>query len=573
VYCRVLGCDYDGTGASDGHLAPEVSVALAGARAQGVVTLLVTGRVLDDLRVAEVDLANFDAVVAENGAVVWLPASQRLIQLGEPPPEHFLGELRARGVPLQAGAVVVGTWDHHTGDVLDLIRRMGIDAQLIFNRAAMMLLPSGINKAVGVRRALEELGRSERNMIAFGDAENDHPLFAVAEIAVAARGSVPAVATAADERLTQPGAGGVALYVQHLLSHACVAPTPPRRHVVLGQDAAGRPATLPGSGLNVMISGDPRSGKSWIAGLTTERLIEQGYRLCLIDPEGDHLALGRRPTILLFGHQLALPPPAVVPRILREQLVSVVLSLASLPQSEKLAYADAVLCALEQSRVATGLPHWIVIDEAHYFYHEASPCCRHFESRTGNYVFVTYRPSLVAGAIYATVGAHVVTRTEVEEERYFVTSLLQARGPRDLAATQALGAITSPRAGLLLENPAGPRWQLFTPGERASAHTHHGRKYAYTELPEHQAFRFLYTGERKTVVAHTVAEFCAAVETVSLGSLRHHMLHGDFGRWAKEILGDAELAAGLRKLEHTTLAGAQPNREEIIDHVRDRYHI
>src|SRR5581483_5922231 len=49
VYCRVIACDFDGTGAANGRLAPETASVLASARALGFVTLLVTGRVLEDL--------------------------------------------------------------------------------------------------------------------------------------------------------------------------------------------------------------------------------------------------------------------------------------------------------------------------------------------------------------------------------------------------------------------------------------------------------------------------------------------------------------------------------------------
>ena len=149
MYCRAIACDYDGTGASDGHLAPEVAEALHAAREAGIVTLLVTGRVLDDLRVALVDFSAFDAVVAENGAVVWLRESDRTIILGAAPSEQFLGRLRAARVPFHAGAVVVGTWDTHVPELIALVRETGADLQLVFNRTAVMLLPSGINKAVG----------------------------------------------------------------------------------------------------------------------------------------------------------------------------------------------------------------------------------------------------------------------------------------------------------------------------------------------------------------------------------------------------------------------------------------
>jgi hypothetical protein len=50
MYCRVIACDFDGTGASNGRMAPEVSGALEAARMYGIVTMLVTGRVLEDLQ-------------------------------------------------------------------------------------------------------------------------------------------------------------------------------------------------------------------------------------------------------------------------------------------------------------------------------------------------------------------------------------------------------------------------------------------------------------------------------------------------------------------------------------------
>jgi hypothetical protein len=88
-------------------------------------------------------------VVAENSAVVHLCSFGRTIQIGSPPPEHFLDELRAHGVPFHTGSVIVGTWEQHANKLLELIRRFSIDAQLIYNRAVLMVLPSDINKAVG----------------------------------------------------------------------------------------------------------------------------------------------------------------------------------------------------------------------------------------------------------------------------------------------------------------------------------------------------------------------------------------------------------------------------------------
>ena len=279
-------------GATDGHPAQELYAALAAARGEGIVTLLVTGRILEDVQRACEETSPFDVVVAENGAVIHLCGIGRTIRLGDPPPDRVLGELRAQGVPFHTGAVIVGTWEQHANKLLDLVRRFGLDGQLIFNRGALMLLPGGINKAVGVRRALEELGRSERNMIAFGDAENDIPMLLNAEIGVAARGAIPAVLALADDVVSQPGGAGVALYIRKVLEQRARVAAPRRRAVTLGLASDGSRVSLPNSDTKVVISGDPRSGKSWIAGLLAEQLVEEGYKICIVDPEGDYAQMG-----------------------------------------------------------------------------------------------------------------------------------------------------------------------------------------------------------------------------------------------------------------------------------------
>lgn len=570
VYCRVIACDFDGTAASAGQPAPEVYAALAAARARGIVTVMVTGRVLEEVQRACEELAPFDAVVAENGAVIHFCGKARTVQIGEPPPERFLGELRAHGVPFHMGAVVVGTWEQHAHKLLELIRRFGLDAQLIFNRAALMVLPGGINKATGVRRALRELARSERNLIAFGDAENDLPMLSAAEVGVAARGSVPVLLAIADDRVSLPGGAGVAAYINRVLQSDGVIPTPPRRSLLLGNTAEKSDVTLPSSGVNVVISGDPRSGKSWIAGLLAEQLMEQGYRICIVDPEGDYAQIAQQPKILAFGHDMGLPAPSAVARLLAREELSTVLTISSLVAAEQLDYVDQLLAALQETRDGTGCPHWLVIDEAHYFFHEQSPCLKYLESPTASFCLVTYRPSLLATQAYGAVGAHIITSTNVEEERYFMTKVLQSHDWINTSAHDALEALEMPRAGFLLRDPASP-WRVFTPASRITPHTHHARKYADTRLSDDKAFRFLNAGA--PLAAHNIVEFHRALQSLPAASLRHHLVAGDFSRWVDGVLGDQLLANDIRKLERATAAGATPDQSEILAHIEDHYLI
>lgn len=571
MYCRAIACDYDGTGATDGRLDPEVAAGLHAARAAGIVTLLVTGRVLDDLRMALVEFSAFDAVVAENGALVWLPETDRTIVFGTPPSDQFFGRLRAASVPFHAGAVIVGTWEAHVPELYAVVRETGADLQLVFNRTAVMLLPSGINKAVGARRALEELGRSPRNLVAFGDAENDLPLFALAEIAVAARGSIPGVAAVADERLRLPGAAGVADFVRGLLERGGRMPTPRRRAIEIGTADDGRPAVIPPDGDNVLVSGDPASGKSWVAGLAAERLMEAGYRVCVFDPESEHGALGCRPGAIVLGGAIGLPVADDVGTVIHDVGASVVLDLASLPRAERPRYVRRALHGIAAERARSGVPHWTVVDEAHCVFHSGSARGDDGVVRTGNLVLVTHRPSLLATPVLESVGTFIVTRTTIEQQRYFVDGLLRTRGPAGLDVPGALRALEFPRGGLLSRDGGQPRWQTFVPRSRLCADTLGTRPYTDVAVPPEMAFAFRVPDDGVVATARTLEEFDRALASVPIASLNHHIARGDFSRWARDVLGHTRLAAGLAKLEATRATGAPIDREELHQQVTACY--
>src|SRR5687768_15602975 len=105
-----LVADYDGTLASDDRIAAETADALRRLRVSGRRAILVTGRRLDDLLRVCAYPTLFDSIVAENGALLYDPATCRQKVLANPPPKAFLQALRARQVtPLEIGQVIVAT--------------------------------------------------------------------------------------------------------------------------------------------------------------------------------------------------------------------------------------------------------------------------------------------------------------------------------------------------------------------------------------------------------------------------------------------------------------------------------
>ena len=171
---QVLAADYDGTLATDGHVEESTLEAVRRLRASGRRFVLVTGRIIDQLVQVFPQIALCDLVVADNGAVLFNPATGERVALAAAPHKDFVEELVRRGVPrIETGDVIVATWEPHETTVLEIIRDLGLELQIIFNKGAVMILPTGVNKATGLAAALEKLGVSPENTVGIGDAEND----------------------------------------------------------------------------------------------------------------------------------------------------------------------------------------------------------------------------------------------------------------------------------------------------------------------------------------------------------------------------------------------------------------
>jgi hypothetical protein len=199
MHYLALATDYDGTLASDGRVNEETLAALDHLRDSGRKLILVTGRHLDDLLNVFPEINLCEWVVVENGALLYRPATREEKPLGAPPPEEFVKALQQRGVdPLAVGRVIVATWHPHENTVLDVIRDLGLEYQVIFNKGAVMVLPSGVNKASGLSAVLKELGLSPHNTVAIGDAENDHAFLDFCGCGVAVANALPMLKERAD---------------------------------------------------------------------------------------------------------------------------------------------------------------------------------------------------------------------------------------------------------------------------------------------------------------------------------------------------------------------------------------
>jgi hydroxymethylpyrimidine pyrophosphatase-like HAD family hydrolase len=215
---RALATDYDGTLAHDGTVNGATLNALRKLKEAHFRLILVTGRELHELRAIFPQITWFDLAVMENGGVLYHPHTGEVEALAAPPPSEFVARLHERGLPLQVGKSIVATWEPHETVVLQTIKDMGLELQVIFNKGAVMILPSGVNKATGLRAAAEKLGLTPEQIVGVGDAENDHAFLKICGYSVAVANALPSVREEVDCVTQLDHGDGVAELIMRMLA-------------------------------------------------------------------------------------------------------------------------------------------------------------------------------------------------------------------------------------------------------------------------------------------------------------------------------------------------------------------
>lgn len=229
--CQILACDYDGTLAHDGDLDSSTAAALDRLRASGRGLFMVTGRELPDLQKVCQVLDKFDWIVAENGALLYRP-SDKFSKLLCPPASAALAQKlgEARAQPLSVGRAIIATREPYETLVIQLIKELGLELQVIFNKGAVMVLPTGVNKATGLGLVLKEAGVEAQNVVAIGDAENDHAFLSMCGTGVAVANALPMLKEHADIVTEGARGAGVTELIDRILA-TDLAEIPIRRDV------------------------------------------------------------------------------------------------------------------------------------------------------------------------------------------------------------------------------------------------------------------------------------------------------------------------------------------------------
>ncbi len=562
-----FACDYDGTLASDGRVSDSTLAALRRLRASGRKLLLVTGRELEQLISVFPDLDLCEWVVAENGALLYHPGTRAEKPLGDAPPAELLRELQTRGVPISVGRVIVATWEPHETTVLGVIRDLGLERQVIFNKGAVMILPSGVNKATGLTAALEELQLTPHNVVGIGDAENDHAFLRLCECSVAVANALPMVKQLADIVTIGDHGDGVAEIVDALVERDLeeAAPQLTRHHILLGTREDGAAVTIPPYGLNILLAGTSGGGKSTLATGLLERLVEHRYQFCVIDPEGDYQSF--RPAVAV-GDTRHPPNIDEVLQLLKNPTTNVVVNLGGLPVIDRPAFFAALLPRLQELRTRTGRPHWLLVDEAHHLLPvDLTAAAFTLPQKLTQVFFITVKPGSVALAALKSVDAVIAVGENPEETLREAGTLL---GQQPVNVSSGAGHLENGEALFWAVRDAAPPIRLrIAPCQMERAR--HQRKYAEGDLGVERSFYFKGPQQKLNLRAQNLVLFTQLADGVDDDTWTYHLRRGEYSRWFRDAIKDEVLAGIAAVIEKRTDLSPRESRTLIAEAVRQNY--
>ena len=560
---HAVAADYDGTLAHHGVIDDATWAALRKLKDSGRKLVMVTGRQLDELLALLPHPEVFDRIVAENGALVYAPSTKQERTVAPGPPAAFVAELQKRGVErIAVGRVIVATWEPHQDTVLHVIRDQGLELQVIFNKGAVMILPSGVNKATGLAKALADLGLSPHNVVGIGDAENDHALLAACECGVAVANALASLKEAADLVTKADHGGGVAELIDHLITNdlAVTAGRLKRHRVLLGK-AGEREVSLDPYATCAMVCGTSGSGKSTLTTGLLERLCAAGYQFAVIDPEGD---FGSLEFAVVLGAPSRAPLIEEVVDVLKDPTRNLVINMLGIAVDHRPEFCAQLLPALAELRARTGRPHFLVIDEAHHMLPASWEPAAGLPMRPHGTLYVTVHPGSVAPNIISTIESVLA----VGEHPEVTLAALAAVAQKELPAMEPIEKLAPGHTVY---------WKIGEqPVEVATERPHteltrHSRKYIEGNLGSDRAFYFRGREGKLKLKAHNLLLFLHIADGVDDDTWTYHLQQKEYSRWLRQQVKDAQLADAIEAVESDRALSPVASRAKVRAAVEERY--
>lgn len=563
IYFRALAVDYDGTLALHGAVDEPTILALRRLGENGRQVILVTGREMEELRHVFPELTLFDRVVAENGGVLYDPVTGCERALAGAPPLALVQKLMALNVePLSLGRTIVATWQPNEPNVLAAIAELGLDHQIIFNKGAVMVLPAGVNKGTGLAAALTELELSASNVVGAGDAENDLAFLTTCGCSGAVANALTSVKEACDLVLTKDHGEGVVELIEKMLREDAEIVPPSRRGISLSGDVSDVPSCWLTPQDSLLVVGGSGSGKSRFATLLVERMINRGFSVCVLDPEGEYGALEGTVAI---GDEFQAGSIAEAVRLLARG-VNVAFGTVAITLDARRQLFEHLVPQLVALKRARARPHWLIVDEAHHYLPSSCEKTGRTLIKEGDgLVLATIDPAWLPPKVVAAMDYIVAFGSTAVN--------LLSRCPGTTLPSMSSIPTPGPDQALLWSRAAPNEVRLIRVDAPRHRHERHRGKYALGNVGDQHSFYFGWSPDGRVHRARNLAEFIAESAQLPDDVWVRHLRAGDIAAWFLHVIRDEELSRRAREVSNDQDLTSLESRKMIADAIRGRYAV
>jgi hypothetical protein len=335
-----------------------------------------------------------------------------------------------------------------------------------------------------------------------------------------------------------------------------------RHHLALASRNGGAPVTIPPYGAHLLIAGPSGSGKALLAANFLQSLSEHQYQFCVIDPEADYQGLAGAVTL---GSSHSEPTVEEILDVLAKPNQNAVVNLLGVAAAERPAFALGVLARLQEMRLRTGRPHWLVLDEAHHLLPTSwKPAEATWPTVSPGTLLITPHADHVAAVALRPVKMVIALG---QQPRETLEQFCRPLGDRLRFPTPAL----EPGEALLWERTsADPPYVIRVAATKAETERR-SQKYTEGALSPEASFYFRGPDGKLNLRAQNLRLFLQMADGVDDDTWMHHLRGGDYSRWFREALKDQALAREAEELERRQDLKPHASRQRMRDLIARHY--
>jgi hypothetical protein len=335
-----------------------------------------------------------------------------------------------------------------------------------------------------------------------------------------------------------------------------------RYHLLLGTRQNSEEVRIGITGLNLLLAGSSGGGKSTTATSLVERLVEQCYQFCVIDPEGDY-ALEDAVTL---GSRNRPPTIEEALSVLNDPYDNAVINLVGLSLDKRPEFFLSLLTRLQELRAQTGRPHMIIVDEAHHVLPASwEPASTALPKNLQGMIYITVEPKSVTRSVLSTINTVIALGGEPKK---IISELSEAVGEQPPALGDA--ALQKGEVLVWLKNKNEPPFKVNVVPSRGQRRRHK-RKYAEGDLGPERSFYFQGPEKKLNLQAQNLIIFMQLADGVDDETWNYHLREGDYSQWFREVVKDEALASEAARVEGLTELSAAESRKLIKAAINERY--